>query len=357
MSQAIKRIPVAGWFGLLLLAFSVGCVVWAMRAHAANDGGSPPADPGHTKAAAGIGHVDVEPGVAKLYTLQPGRVVKVAAHDNDVVEAGAVLVQLDDTLAKADLVRARAALKVAENDRDKAKFLPVQRDAQIAGQTAAVAAKRHELAAARWKRDMAKRLSESKYGVQKEEYEASEEAVKALEEAVKAEEAKLTALEKVNTPPLDLSSAEEQVKAKQGDVDKAEKGLRECEIRAPEKGTVLRVAVSEGDVLGPTPREPAVTFCPADKPRVIRAEIEQEFAGRLFLGQTALVRDDSTNSTVYRGKVTRISDWFSHRRSMLQEPMQFNDVRTLECIITLDPGEKAPLRIGQRVRVTLEAAQ
>jgi multidrug resistance efflux pump len=349
MSQAIKRIPAAGWLGLLLLAFSVGCVVWAMRAHAANDGGSPPADPGRTKAAAGLGHVDVESGVAKLY--KPGIVAKILKHDNDVVDEGAVLVQLDDTLAKADLARARAALKVAENDRDKAKFLT---DAQIAAQTAAVAAKRHELAAAQRKRDLAKRHYESKLGVQKEEYEAAEEAVKALEEAVKAEEAKLTGLEKAK--PLDISSAEEQVKAKQADVDKAEKALRECAITAPEKGTVLRVSVAEGDVLGTNPREPAVTFCP-DKPRVIRAEIEQEFAGRLFLGQTALVRDDSTNSTVYRGKVTRVSDWFSHRRSMLQEPMQFNDVRTLECIITLDPGEKAPLRIGQRVRVTLEAAQ
>ena len=35
------------------------------------------------------------------------------------------------------------------------------------------------------------------------------------------------------------------------------------------------------------------------------------------------------------------------------EPLQFNDVRTLECIVTLDPGQP-PLRIGQRVRVTLE---
>jgi multidrug resistance efflux pump len=356
MSQAIKRIPAASWLGLLLLAFSLGCVIWAMHAHAANDSGSPPPDPGRSKAAAGIGHVDVEPGVAKLYTLQPGRVVKVAAHDNDVVEAGAVLVQLDDTTAKADLARAQAALKVAENDRDKAEFLKVQRDAQIAGQTAAVAAKKNELEAARQKRDLAKRHYESKLGVQKEEYEALEAAVRALEEAVKIEEAKLSGLEKANTPPLDLSSAEEQVKAKQGDVDKAEFALRECTIKAPEKGTVLRVTVSEGDVLGTNPREPAVVFCP-DKPRIIRAEVEQEFAGRLFLGQTALVRDDSTNSTVYRGKVTRLSDWFSHRRSMLQEPMQFNDVRTLECIITLDPGEKAPLRIGQRVRVTLEAAQ
>ena len=94
-------------------------------------------------------------------------------------------------------------------------------------------------------------------------------------------------------------------------------------------------------------------FCP-DGPRILRAEVEQEFASRLSLNQTVVVRDDSTNSPLCTGKLTRISDWYSHRRSMVQEPLQFNDVRTLECIITLDPSDKTPLRIGQRVRVTFE---
>jgi hypothetical protein len=40
---------------------------------------------------------------------------------------------------------------------------------------------------------------------------------------------------------------------------------------------------------------------------------------------------------------------------MVQEPLQFNDVRTVECIITLDPSDKTPLRVGQRVRVTFKA--
>ena len=38
--------------------------------------------------------------------------------------------------------------------------------------------------------------------------------------------------------------------------------------------------------------------------------------------------------------------------SIVQEPEHFNDVRTLECLVALDPGQ-AHLRIGQRVRVTI----
>ena len=38
---------------------------------------------------------------------------------------------------------------------------------------------------------------------------------------------------------------------------------------------------------------------------------------------------------------------------MLLEPGQLNDVRTLECIIALEP-DQPPLRIGQRVRVVID---
>ena len=60
--------------------------------------------------------------------------------------------------------------------------------------------------------------------------------------------------------------------------------------------------------------------------------------------------DDSRSGATWRGKIRRVSDWYGHRRSIWQEPLQFNDVRTLEGIIELEPGQP-PLRIGQRVLV------
>ena len=77
---------------------------------------------------------------------------------------------------------------------------------------------------------------------------------------------------------------------------------------------------------------------------------------RVAVGQEAIIQDSATGAGDWRGKVTRVSDWYSQRRSILLEPMQFNDVRTLECVIgglvSKDPGQP-PLRIGQRVRATL----
>src|SRR5262249_47277949 len=122
-------------------------------------------------------------------------------------------------------------------------------------------------------------------------------------------------------------------------------------LRAPAKGKILRILVNTGDLLVAQPKQAAIQFCP-EAPRIIRAEIEQEYASRVALGQVALIKDDSAADTEWTGKVTRLSDWYTHRRLILQEPLQFNDVRTLECIIELSPSKKPP-RIGQRVRVIL----
>lgn len=69
-------------------------------------------------------------------------------------------------------------------------------------------------------------------------------------------------------------------------------------------------------------------------------------------GQPALLEDDVSDGRVWRGKVRHVSGWFTQRRSIIQEPKQFNDVRTLECVIALEPGQPS-LRIGQRLRVRI----
>ena len=139
--------------------------------------------------------------------------------------------------------------------------------------------------------------------------------------------------------------------AKQARLDQARRGEDECLLKAPAEGTVLRVLVGAGEVLGAQPKQPAVLFCPKG-PRIIRAEVEQEFAAGVAIGQAATIQDDTTAGFTWRGKVSRISDWYTHRRSIIQEPLQFNDVRTLECIIQLDEGQPQP-QIGKRVRVSL----
>jgi HlyD family secretion protein len=296
-----------------------------------------------------MGFADLEQGVAPLYPLQPGRVIKVFAHDGDAVEEGAPLFTMNDKLAMDQIDAAEADLRDAQLQLEDAQKLTAQHALQIDGQKQAVEARKQEAAAGRAKADEAERFHGSQ-NASAEVARAAAAQAKGLEAAARGEETKLHMLELVD-PSLAVRRAENAVEAKQSQLRKAKTGLRECTVWAPAKGVVERIEVSEGESLGPNPRQPAVMFA-AEGPRIVRAEVEQEWAGHVALGASATIQDYSASGPTWHGKVTRLSDWYTHRRSILLEPMQFNDVRTLESIITLDPGQPM-VRIGQRMRVTL----
>jgi multidrug resistance efflux pump len=297
-----------------------------------------------------VAYVDVEGGVSFLYPQQPGRVVAVLAREGQDVEKDAPLFRLDDTLARNQLAAARLDLQAAEQRLTQARRLVEQHAKKVEAQKAAVEVARREAEAAHLQAQKVQRNFDRRIGGTKEDVQAAKKLAEKADAGVRAEQAKLAALEAM-APVSAVPLAETDVQAKRNQIEKAEHGVRECTVTAPAKGTVLRSQVSVGEVLGPNPRKEAMVFCPAG-PRVVRAEVEQEFARRVKEGLKARIQDDATGDGEWRGTVVRLSDWYTQRRSILPEPLQYNDVRTLECLIRLDSQQG--LRIGQRVRVTFE---
>jgi multidrug resistance efflux pump len=350
-------VTLIGSVGLLALTASVAVAVggagWSQADKTTRTPGEPspstaPARPAGK--ASCFGYVDVEQGVAPLYPVQPGRVVEVLVKEGAAVDAGAALFRVDDTLAKLHVREAKDALAAAELHLTQAKSGAEQHKEKLSAQHALIEAAKHDVTAAREQRDKARNFYEKNLGGSEQDVKAADAIVHKAEAGVQAREAELGAIKALD-PQTAVKLAEQDVDAKHVDLEKAELGLKECTVTAPSKGTVLRLNVSPGEVLGPSPRMPALMFCP-DTPRIVRAEVEQEFADHVAVGQSAAIQDDATSTGSWTGKVTRLSDWYTHRRSILVEPMQYNDVRTLECIIELAPGQ-APLRIGQRVRVMI----
>ena len=89
----------------------------------------------------------------------------------------------------------------------------------------------------------------------------------------------------------------------------------------------------------------------------MRAEVTQEFAGRIVKGQPATIQDDSDSSQTWKGRVTKTGDQFLPKRAGagIFDFMPTSDDRVLECQISIDvaSGEAGP-KFGQKVRVTLE---
>jgi HlyD family secretion protein len=298
------------------------------------------------------GFVDVETRLINLFPTQPGKIVELPVHEDQAVLKDALLLRVDDRLAKLRVKEAEADVKAAEAQLAQAEEAPAQFKKGLEEQEAAIEVMKRDKARAEALFHEADRLfkSESQL-ISKEKRDAAHETVKKAEAGIKAEEAKLARLRlKEPSLKLDIERARADVAAKSSRLDQAKLAVDECKLKAPCDGKVLRLLVSVGDLMGPAPREPAIIFCPAGD-RIIRAEIEQEFASRVHVGQSAVIQDDARLSGEWHGEVKRISDWYLPKRNTLFEPKQFNDVRTMECIIKVKDGKD--LRIGQRVRVIL----
>lgn len=348
-----RRIPIF-WAVVILLLAAVSVGAGFAFTNAGDAGGNKSAGPGNTHVVVCVGHVDTRKGTQLLLPAQSGRVVRVLVNDNDEVEEGAVLLELEDDLyraqereARADLEAAEEMLKTAEKfkgiktgDNDTS-FARAQQLAAIEGAKIQLGIAQRQLQKAE---DWAKREQ-----VGANDVKMAEDAVKGKEVALKAEQAKLEELDaKLGSAVVAAAKA---VDGKRAQLEKAKLAVKECKLFAPCKGKVLRVTVNTGDLVGPQAKERVVVFCPSG-PRIVRAEVEQEFVAGIAKGMVATFQDDSTAEGNWHGKVVDISDWFSLRRSVLPEPTQFHDVRTVECIIEIDP-DQPPLRINQRVRVTI----
>lgn len=346
--------------GLILLAATAVGTNWLLNHSNAADGNTPANtenkndtvafSPFGAEGITGLGYVDVEPGVAALYPAQLGRVVWVEDEGKNV-KKGEVILRVDDRLQQKKLEEAKIALAVAEKKLEEAQLRPKQLATQIAQLEASIDSLTHKKEAARQILLREEELLEANVG-SKHKRAAAEETVKEIDSMIQAQKAKIDEV-KVANPEIDIKQAEFNRDHKLVLLDEAKLAIDECTINAPSDGTVLRVFAHVGEVLGPNPRMPAIQFCPK-MPRIVRAEIQQEWASQLAVGQPVVLTDDTTHAHRWEGRVKRLSDWYTHRRSQIQEPFQFNDIRTMEAIIEVTEPEGRPLRIGQRMRVSIK---
>jgi multidrug resistance efflux pump len=181
------------------------------------------------------------------------------------------------------------------------------------------------------------------------ELAAGEAEVRQLEQLEAAETERLKEL-KASDPKLRIRLAQARKAMAIVAVQTAEKAIEDCKLKAPSNGTLLRIQTSVGEAVTPGGYQPPIIFRPAG-PLVVRAELEQEFLGRVKEGMKANIKDETRpDSPTWTGTLTKISGWVARRRSIVLEPGELNDVRTVECLVTLDPKQES-LLVGQRVRV------
>ena len=353
--QPRRRIPGLGFIvAVALLVLPIAGVAWWLNRPKGNEaaGGQGLAD----LDVVCLGRVDGLTPIASLEPSIPGKVAEIFVSEGQPVKPGDKLVRLDDEALRLKQDESSAAFEAAEVEVAAAKLERKLYPFRKAAQEAAVAAAGERVTAAEKLLDE-KRKSMMFTTVTPGELLASEAEIKQLKYLKTAELSRLDEV-KSGLAALDLKVKAAETKRTMAEIARkqAEKAVRDCVLLAPTTGVVLRVQTSRGESVLPNGMQPPIIFRP-DSPLVVRAELEQEFLGRVKPGMKATLRDDSrADSATWTGTVLRVGNWVARKRTVLLDPGEVNDVRTVECVIALD-GSPDGLLVGQRMRVRIGRAE
>jgi len=294
-----------------------------------------------------------------------GRVVEVLAREGEAVEAGQVLVRLDDAALRAQLAQAEAVLAVAEANQDLAAAgpPPEQKAAAVAAAEAdllaaqgtldalhenwpdRLAAAHQVLVSARQRQHDAEEaldaLPDSADGFVVSQTEAAlaiagallEEAqadydrlvegpdpdeVARLEAVVAAAEARLAAVLLQTPTPEQLAVAGAQVEAARAAIAVLEVQLEKTAIRAPINGVVLERLVEPGEIA--LPNAPLLLLADLGSLTLTVYAPEDRY-GEINLGQEVVVTVDSFPDETFSAAVVHIADQaeFTPRNVQTQE--------------------------------------
>jgi multidrug resistance efflux pump len=345
MNEAVRRLPGTGWF--LLFVMLVGLLLaisWWLRY------GRAPVAPVEVSelSVVCLGRVDGLHPVTALDVPLAGRIAEVFVSEGQEVKRGTPLLQLEDEAYRLRVREAEVARTAAQLEKEAAEQDRRAWPYRLAAQQTAVAAARERYEAAR--KLLEEKLKAGKLQViGTVELLMAESEVRQSQKLLEAEETRWREMQVID-PDLKVRLAETRCQSAQIAVLQAEKAVRDCVLVAPTDGVVLRVQVHKGETVAPGTLQSAILFRP-EGPLVIRAELEQEFVGRVREGMPAWIQDDArVDSPIWNGQVLRVARWISRKRTAPTEPGEWNESRVAECLISIE-GDSRGLLIGQRMRV------
>lgn len=256
-------------------------------------------------AAVARGRIDIEGGLLTLAMPRVGVLASVVAHEGDSVKKGQLLAALDTRPAQLAVASAQAQLEQAQA---QLELLAVKQAA------AKLRAQRLSAAAA-----------------------AGAGAGQSADDAREAS-AQLDAEHATDQAAIDIAMQK---------VAEAKYELAQRSLHAPFDATVVHVTAQPGASV--TPSDALFTLLP-DKPRIVRAELNESFVGAVHPGMRAeVVANDDRENGEWNAHVLRIGQVYGPA-TLENDPQTRANSRTVECVLAFDQPEQQ-LRIGQRVIV------
>ncbi|RCS28646.1 HlyD family efflux transporter periplasmic adaptor subunit [Rhodanobacter denitrificans] len=313
VSHPSQRPAVSRWLRLGSLAL---CSTWlaAGCSRPATPAG-PAAGPVAAYAAVARGRIDVEGGLLSLSMPREGVLARVAVHEGDHVRQGQLLAALDDEPA-------RLAVDAAQAQQEQA-----QAQLKLLGIKQAAAKQRAQRLAA---------AVAAGAGDGQSADDASEAA------------AQLDAEQQAARAALDMAGQK---------LGEARYELKQRSLVAPFDAEVVHVSAQPGASVSPA--SGAVFTLLPQKPRIVRAELNDSFVGAIQPGMAAEVSADNGRAgESWNAHVLRVGKVYGPA-TLENDPQVRANARTVECVLAFDQpgsGQSPDLRIGQRVIVRFSKA-
>lgn len=276
-----------------------------------------------------------------------GRLKHMHVREGDHVEKGDVLAALDAETWELKVAEAQARLELARSERDRLVngASPESREVLKSDvRTAEVLVREAESQYSRAKQVSLRNAMSSQ---ELDEYRYKHEKAVASLQAIRARWAEIDAPVRRD----DLAVAEAKVALAEATVRQERNTLEKSRLRAPECGTVVRVDVERGELIGPADDEPIITLVNRDCTR-IRAYVEELDALGVAVGQKALVTADGKRGKAYEGTVKSCSPHVRPKSNRHHKPGELIDIRVREVVIELVAGDD--LVVGLPVDVFIE---
>lgn len=229
-----------------------------------------------------------------------GYVAEVLVRDNQPVEAGQVLVRLDDADARARLAQAEANLQAVIAGVDNVDARAAQEQATIAARAAAVQQARAQADLARAQVDRYGKLAEQGW-VSQQRIQTERAAAQTADAGVAEAQAALTAEQR--TAAVLGSTRQQSVAAvlqAQAAVEQARTALERTVIRAPSAGVVGARGVRPGQYVRPGGQ--LLSIVPLTDTYVV-ANFKETQLDRLRLGQAVEITADAFPGRAIRGRI------------------------------------------------------
>lgn len=256
-------------------------------------------------AAMAQGRIDIEGGLLHLSIPAAGMLARVPVHDGEQVRRGQLLAQLDEAPAQLAIKATQAQL---ENAQAQLKLSQVEQ----------AAAKLHA------QRVAAAAASGADAGQSADDARAASDRLAA-----------------------EVSAAQAGVDLARQKLAEARYRLQQDSLRAPVDGELVHVAVQAGEAVSAAGATAFVLL--PDKPRIVRAELNESFVGAVHPGMHAeVISDGGSDATALPAHVLRIGQVYGPD-TLQDDPQIRANSRAVTCILAFDTPQR--LRIGQRVLV------